>query len=114
MITATFKLAGQQVSIKIEGNSLSFFDVNTGMVSTIEGLKLSKSGVIKEHPDLEDNEDWRKIAIKRLKEYMKKIKTEMEKIIYVKDELRKSGYSPLFYQKKGWRVKKFKTNGGIE
>lgn len=78
------------------------------MVAPIEGIKLSRSGVIKEHPDLEDNEDWRKIAIERLKDYMKKLDSEEEKLDYVKEELTKYGYKALFYQVKGWRVRRFK------
>lgn len=108
MINATFKLASELVSVKVEGNNLAFFDVGTGQATTIEGLRLSKAGVLKEHPDLKDNKDWRLIAIDRLKEYIKKFKTEMDKMNYVKEELNKFGYEPLHYQKAGFRPQKFK------
>lgn len=108
IINATFKLAGDVVSIKVEGNSLFFFDVGSGQIAPLEGLRMSKAGVLKEHPDLENNPDWRKIAIERLKEHMKKKETEMDKIIYVKEELTKFGYEPLNYSKKGFRPRKFK------
>jgi len=108
MINATFKLAGDLVSVKVEGNNLLFFDIGTGLVAPIHGLRLSKAGVLKEHPDLKDDSDWKQKAIDRLKEYMNKFETEMEKIIYVKDELIKFGYEPLSYAKKGFRPQKFK------
>lgn len=107
MITATFKLGGEQQSVKIEGNNLLFLDNSSGMVSPIEGIRLSHVGVLKEHPDLEENDDWRNIAIERLKEHVKKLNTEMEKINYVKDELTKFGYEPLFFQRAGFRVRRF-------
>lgn len=108
MINATFKLAGDLISIKIEGNNLIFFDIGTGMVSTVEGLRLSKAGVLLEHPDLKDDPDWKVKSINRLKEYMKTKETEMEKVNYVKDELIKFGYEPMNYAKKGFRPQRFK------
>jgi len=77
-------------------------------MSTVEGLQFSKQGVIKEFPDLEDDEDWKKKVIERLKEKIKTFNTEMEKTNYVKEELEKFGYEPLFYQRGGFRPKKFK------
>lgn len=110
MINATFRIGGDMISIKVEGNNLFFFDVGTGQISTLEGIRFSKAGVLKEHPDLKDNPEWKKIAMERLKEHIKKFKTEMERIFYIKDELVKFGYEPLSYAKKGFRHKKF---GGI-
>jgi len=108
MINATFKLAGELISIKVEGNNLGFFDVGTGLMTTIEGLRLSKAGVLKEHPDLKDNPDWRKIAIDRLKEHMKTYNSEMEKMKYIKEELNKFGYEDLMLTRAGFRPEKFK------
>lgn len=108
MIHAQFRLAGDIFDIVVDGNSLMFQDVGTGMITSIEGIRLSKAGVLKEHPDLKENSDWRKIAIDRLKEHIKNFKTEMEKINYVKDDLSKFGYEPLFYQKAGFRPQRFK------
>ena len=78
------------------------------LFSDIEGIRLSKNGVLKEFPDLENNEDWRKEAINRLKEHMNKMETEREKIDYVKKELEKFGYTALFFQRAGFRPEKFK------
>lgn len=107
MIHAQFKLAADIIEIVIEGNNLMFQDVGSGIITSIEGVRLSKAGVLKEHPDLKDNPDWKKIAINRLKEYIKKYPKEIEKLHYVKDELNKFGYQALFYQKAGFRPKKF-------
>ncbi len=78
------------------------------MITPITGLRLSKSGTIKEFPDLKEDEEWKKKAIERLKEKMKKFNTEMDKTEYIKEELIKFGYEPLFYQRAGHRTKKFK------
>jgi len=107
MINAQFKLGGEITCVKVEGNGLVFMDVGTGMATPVEGLKFSRAGVMIEHPDLKDNPDWRKIAIERLKEYMKTYKLEIDKMFYVKDELIKFGYEPLHYQKSGFRPQKF-------
>ena len=107
MINATFKLGGEMISVKVEGNNLIFFDNGTGQITTLEGIRFSKPGVIKEFPDLKDDEDWKRKAIDRLKEHMKKKETEWNKMIYIKEELNKFGYESLHYQKAGHRPKKF-------
>ena len=108
MIQAQIRLGGEVNSVIVKGNELLFQDVSSGQTVGLPGLRLSKAGALKEHPDLKDNPDWRKISIDRLKEHVKKFSTEMEKINYIKKELEKFGYEPMFYQKAGWRVKKFK------
>jgi len=108
MIKATFKLAGDIIDVVVKGNELLFMDVGTGMITPITGVRFSKAGVLKEHPDLKDKKDWRLIAIERLKEHMKKFKNEMEKMIYVKEELIKFGYEGMNVQRAGFRPQKFK------
>jgi len=108
MIKAQFRLASELVEIIVRGNELMFMDVGTGMISTIEGTRLSKAGVLKEHPDLKDNRDWKRLAIERLKAHVKSFKKEMDKLNYVKEELIKFGYEPLNYQRAGFRPQKFK------
>ena len=78
------------------------------LFTSIKGIKLDKKGVVKEFPDLEEKDNWRVEAINRLKEHIKKMKTEKERMEYVKEELKKQGYEPLFYQEAGFRPKKFK------
>lgn len=108
MIEAQLTLGDQIVRVTIEGNNLVFTDVGEGVYTTIEGLKLSKSGVIKEFPDLKDNEEWRKIAIERFKEYFRKIEGEKSKMLYVVGDLEKWGWTPNFWLKKGFRPQRFK------
>lgn len=108
MINATFRFGGDLVSIKVEGNNLYFFDIGTGVISTLEGLKFSKAGVLKEHPDLENNSEWKNIAIERLKKHIKGIEGDVNKAYYLKEELEKFGYEPVHYIQAGFRPKKFK------
>jgi hypothetical protein len=107
MIQAQFRIGGDIVVAIVDGNNLMFGDAD-GQLTTIEGLKLSKGGVIKEFPDLENNEEWRLIAIQRFKEKVKMFNKEMDKINYIKEDLIKFGYEPLFYQQAGSRTKKWK------
>ena len=107
MIGAVFELGGDQMEVIVKGGELLFKDTSSGTITGMGGLKLNKAGVIKEHPDLADNEDWGKIAIERLKEHMKKMTTENKKIDYIKDELMKHGYTPLFKQRAGFRPERF-------
>ena len=106
MIKITFKLGGDVIEAIIRGNYLFFYDTSSHTQAPIEGLKLSKSGVIKEFPDLKDNKDWKKEAIKRFKEHFKKIGSELEKALYVKSELEKNGYEALFWMRAGFRPQK--------
>ncbi|HDK27242.1 MAG TPA: hypothetical protein ENG48_09205 [Candidatus Atribacteria bacterium] len=108
MIKATFRLGGEVIEVIVRGTELLFYDISSQLTSVIEGLRLNKAGVIKEFPDLENNPEWKKIAIQRLKDYIKKLKTEMERIIYVKNELKQHGYEPLYLQRAGFRPQKFK------
>lgn len=108
MIKATFKLGGNSQEVIIRRNELLFFDVSSGMMTSVEGLRISKSGSVKEFPDLENDDEWKKKTIDRLKNKMNEFKTEMEKVKYIKEELEKQGYQSLFYQKGGFRPQKFK------
>lgn len=107
MIQGTFQLGGDQVEVIIDADNTMFRDTSTGTTTTIHGLKLSKAGVIKEHPDLKDNEQWKEEAINRLKKHIKKMKNENKKINYIKDELIKHGYKPMFKQRAGFRPTRF-------
>ncbi len=107
MIIAAFELGPDQVEVIVDRYNILFRETASGTTTTIQGLKLSKAGVIKEHPDLEGDDEWKKKAIERLKKHIKKFKTEMQKINYIKDELSKHGYRPLFFQRAGFRPKQF-------
>lgn len=107
MILGTFSIGSEMIEVIIDGGNTMFRDAGSGTTTTIHGLRLNKAGVIKEHPDLKDDEEWKVKAIDRLKEHIKKLKTEDKKINYVKDELIKHGYTPMFKQRAGHRPQKF-------
>lgn len=107
MIKGTFQIGPDIIEVIIDAGNTMFRDTSSGTTTTIHGLKLSKTGVIKEHPDLKDDNEWKKKSIDRLKEHIKKLKTEDKKINYIKDELSKHGYTPMFKQKGGFRPKHF-------
>lgn len=108
MIKLTMQIGGDNIEVIINNDELLFFDISTGMTTTVEGLRLSKSGCIKEFPDLEGNEDWRKETVNRFKKEMKKYNTEMQKMNYIKSELIKQGYTALYFQRAGFRPQKIK------
>ena len=101
-----FENSGEIVEVVIDGNNLLFSD-SSGQITLLEGLRFDKEGVIREFPDLKDDEEWKKKAIERLKEHIKQMKTEKETLDYVKDELVKFGNKALFYRQKGFRPKKW-------
>lgn len=108
MILAVFKLGGEHIESVVDKGNLFFRDLSSGTMTTIEGIKINKSGVLKEFPDLENNEEWKKIALERLKAHLKKLNTESKKIDYIRFELEKHGYEPLYKQRAGFRPEKFK------
>ena len=109
MIGLIFQLGPEIVEVRVDNNNIQFRNNDSnGMFTTIEGLKLNKVGVIKEFPDLKDNEDWQNIARERFKEKIKSMKTEMERANYIIADLQKYGYVPKYRQRKGFRVEKIK------
>ena len=107
MYLGVFRLGGDVIEVVIKGNDVLFRDTSSQMITPLEGLKLSRSGVIKEFPDLKDDDEWKKKAAERFKEHIKKMKTESETLEYVKEELCKFGWTALVKQRAGWRAKKF-------
>jgi len=109
MIGALFRFGTEIVEVRIEKTEI-YFRTSTfgGGFATIDGLKLDKKGVIKEHPDLDGRDDWRPEAIKRLKEKMRLLANEYTRMEYIISELKKVGYTPLVLQKKGFRPTKIK------
>lgn len=110
MILGNFRLGGEIQEVVVDGNSLMFKDQASQTITTIDGIKLSKAGVLKEFPDLKDDVEWHTKAKERFKTYFKKLKTEKERMEYVKEELIKYGYEPLFFQRAGHRPKKWRNN----
>lgn len=107
MIDILFQFGGDVILVKIEGTRISFGSVNYGStLATIEGLKLNKSGVEKEFPDLKGNPNWREIAIKRFKNKIKELDSEMDRASYIIEDLKKYGYVGKQIQVKGHRPQK--------
>jgi hypothetical protein len=106
ILRGSFQFGSDIIECIIDGNNIMFMDVSTGMITTPEGLRIDRSGVYREFPDLKDDEQWKKKAIERLKEHIKTFDTNDKKLNYVKDELVKFGYVPLFRQRCGFRTDK--------
>lgn len=106
MIQARVQFGGDVFIMEVQGNSLIFLDLTSGIMSPIEGLRLNKGGVIKQFPDLENDPEWNKKAIDRFKEHLKAYETERAKILYVLEDLKRHGYTPLFIKEAGRRAEK--------
>lgn len=108
MIGVVFQFGSEFVEVRVKDNGVYFRTSQFTNFATIDGIKLSKSGVIKEFPDLKDNDDWQNIARERFKGKIKQMKTEREKTDYIINDLKKFGYVPLYEQPQGFRPKKLK------
>ena len=104
MIDLIFYYGSEIIFVRIDNFDIKFSNSIYGAIwAPIDGLKLSKSGVIKEHPDLEFAADWKEQAIKRFKIKLHELGTEEEICKYIIEDLRKYGYVPKFKQKQGFR-----------
>ena len=104
MITILFGFANEKILVTIRGERVAFANTMYGAIETdIEGIQLSHQGVIKEFPDLKDNENWKAEAIKRFKEKISNLKTEQERANYIIEDLKEHGYKLERIQKEGWR-----------
>ncbi len=109
MIGLIFTLGSEIVEVRIDNNNVLFRNPQTnGMFATIDNLKLNKSGVIKEFPELENEDDWQNIAREKFKQKIKGMNTEMEKAKYITEDLKKHAYKPLCMQRQGHRPEKIK------
>jgi len=108
----TFELGGEVILVKVLGNNILFTtsETNFQQYAPIDGLRLSKDGILKENPDLKDlpNTELRKKAVERFKEHIKKLDNEGKIGDYLILELGKCGYQLKTIQKEGFRVKKVK------
>ena len=106
MIGIIFEYINEKVEVRIKGNGCFFRTSQFMRFVPIDALKLDKKGAIKEHPDLKDDDDWRKKTIERFKEKLKKMNNEKKIADYIINDLSKYGYKPLYYQESGHRPKK--------
>ena len=107
MIGLIFRFGTEIIEVRIDRTNCLFRTGQTGFV-TIDNLRLDKSGVIKEFPDLEDKDNWREEAVKRFKDKLKELNTEDERVKYVVEDLKKYGYVLMYKQKQGHRVERVK------
>jgi len=105
MIELIFQYGIDYVFVRIKGNSVIFGAASFGIVqyTNISGLKLDYQGVIKEFPDLKDEDDWRQQAIARFKEKISSLGNEEAISEYIIQDLKKFGYKPRFKQRAGFR-----------
>ena len=107
-IQIVFQQGSERTAIRIIGANVLFIDLQTNMVSPIEGLKFNKQGVMKEHPDLKDDPDWKQKAIQRFVDKIKELPSESKRAEWLIQEMRDMLYKPLYKQRTGFRVEKIK------
>lgn len=104
MINLYFEQGGETIIVGIAGDNLTFGRLGAGIMAPIEGLKLSYDGCIKEFPDLADKINWREEAIVRFKKHIRTLIDENSRAIYVIEDLKLHGYTPLAMQRAGFRA----------
>ena len=110
MIELLLKHGSEYVIVIIRGTDVQFGNTAFGaQMASIDGLNFSKQGVIKEFPDLKDDEEWKLKAIDRFKQNIKKMKNEEEISEYIMNDLKNHGYLPMKIKKEGFRAKKIKN-----
>jgi len=108
MIGVIFQFASETIEVRVDGIKTLFRNGQSIGFITIDGLKLDKRGVLKEFPELKDNPKWQSIARERFKKKIGEYNTEMERMNYVIEDLRKYGYKPLYRMRQGFRPEKLK------
>ena len=104
MIDLIFYLGSEVVFVRVQGhNVLMASGTNGAQMATIDGIKLSKSGVVKEYPDLNSHPNWREEAIGRFKAKLRELSSEDAIANYVIEDLKKHGYIPKYKQIAGHR-----------
>jgi len=106
MIGVIFNFGTEIVEVRVAGDKAFFRTNPLGGYATIDGLKLSKGGVVKEFPDLKGRKDWRIVSINRFKKKLKSLKNEEERVDYIIEDLEKHGYKAKAIQKTGFRPKR--------
>ncbi len=119
MMDLIFRQQHRHVGIRVQGHHVTFLaqQGNFWKAAPIEHLKLEISGILKEYPDLkpllkekDGDKEIKKIAIKRFKEKIAKMKTEKEIKQYLKEDLIKYGFVLKYTRRPGHRVMKEKDN----
>ena len=109
MIGTIFRLGSEIIEVRIIGTTCLFRTGSYGNAFvSIENLKLNRNGVIKEFPDLKDDENWRIKAMNRFNEKLKTYNTELDRMKYVIEDLKKFGYAPQIMQRQGFRPERLR------
>jgi hypothetical protein len=107
-----FRNGAEIVSIKISDAVITFAKLQGQFLryTTIDGLKLSLSGILIEFPELEGKpaDEIRIEAIKRFKAKCMELATDDAIEQYIVADLAKHGYEFLIRQKAGWRAEVIK------
>jgi hypothetical protein len=104
MIDTIMRNGSEVVFIRVSNTNVYFStSSNRDVMSTIEGLQLSKEGVYKEFPELKGNDNWRIEAIAKFKDKIKSLGNEDKIIDFLIKDLQKFGYVPLKKMKVGFR-----------
>lgn len=104
MIDIIFQFGNEIIFVRVNGNDVKFANSTYGSQwANIDGLKINKAGAIKEHEDLKDNPDWKKISIERFKSKIKSLDNDDKRVEYIIDDLSKHGYKPRYKKKSGYR-----------
>ena len=108
MIKLAFELGGENIILRINGNDVRFSNASLGLNEffPIDNIRLSYVGVVREFPDLETNDNWRKVAIGRFKDKIREFKKEDEIVDYIRKELEPHGYKLISKQKDGFRIER--------
>ncbi len=109
MITLKFKYMTRIYKVRIFNKETIWFSqviAQQELHSTLDGLQLSLAGILKHNPDLEGKDpiEIKKEFVKRFKEHIKKMNSEMDIAHYIVKELEeKWGAKCLSIQRKGFR-----------
>lgn len=104
MIEVIFYFGTEIEMLRIRGNHVTLCSGSNGSVeATIDGLKLSKAGIIKEFPDLKDRTDYEEEAKRRFKDKIRELNNEEAVAEYLIMDLKKFGRIPKYKQKQGFR-----------
>jgi len=109
MIGVIFEFNSSHIEVRVEGYNCGFRTGEFGgALVPIDSLQIDKAGSIKEHPDLKDDNEWKKKTIERFKLKIKELNSENERIKYIINDLKKYGYIPRYIQRAGHRPIKIK------
>ena len=103
-VDVIFSYGSDLVFVRVDGTNCFFMTPQSNGFATIDNIKLDKNGVIKEFPELKDNEDWQNIARQKFKDKLKTMKNEKERIQYIIEELGKHNYKAIKLQRQGFRA----------